>query len=232
LVRTAPDHRRLHSGFFLAGTAVAWVALESPLDWYSDNALQSAHMIQHVLIGLIAPPLWLLGLSPSMAARVARLPGVRRCAEPVAAQVLFAIVMIGWHVPGAYDLTLASEPVHIVEHVTFMAGGALFWWPIVAGTSQQLRWRLGPVAKVLYILAGTVPQDAVALVLIFSRTPFYAFYLTVPRSLAGIDPLADQTLAGIALLLAGKVSYLVAMLKLFTDWVARSRAEDAVSAPA
>ena len=185
-------------------------------------------MVQHILIGIIAPPLWLLGLSPSMATRVARLPGLRRCAEPVAAQVIFAVVMIGWHVPALYDLTLASEGVHIFEHLTFMVGGMLFWWPIVESTSEQLRWRLGPVAKVVYIIAGTVPQDTVSLVLIFSRTPFYNFYVTAPRTLAGLDAVTDQTLAGIALMVAGKISYLVAMMKLFVDWVARTRAADAL----
>ena len=186
-------------------------------------------MVQHILIGLIAPPLCLLGLSPSMAARFARLPGLRPCAEPVAAQLIFAIVMIGWHFPLLYDLTLASEGVHILEHLTFLAGGTLFWWPIVESTSAQLHWRLGPAAKVIYILAGTIPQDTVSLVLIFSRAPFYHFYVTAPRVVPGLDAVTDQTLAGIALLGAGKISYLVAMLKLFGDWVARTRAEDALA---
>lgn len=229
MARRSPDHRRRDTGYFVGGIAVAWLALESPIDWYSDFALQSVHMVQHVLLGLIAPPLWLLGLSPLMATRVARLPGVRQCAQPVAAQVIFALVMIGWHVPALYDLTLASESVHVFEHLTFMVGGMLFWWPVVASTSEQLEWRLGPVAKVVYLLAGTIPQDTVALVLIFSRVPFYHFYVIAPRVAGGIDALTDQTLAGIALLLTGKLSYLVAMLKLFADWVARTRAEDALA---
>jgi putative membrane protein len=230
LARNARDHQRHHTVYLVAGLAVAWLGLESPIDWYSDNALQSVHMAQHILIGLIAPPLWLLGLSPSMAANVARLPGLRRFAEPVWAQVMFAVVMIAWHVPALYDLTLGSEGIHIFEHFTFMVGGMLFWWPVVESTSEQLRWRLGPVAKVVYIIAGTVPQDTVSLVLIFSRTPFYHFYATAPRAVAGLDALTDQTLAGIALMVAGKISYLVAMLKLFVDWVARTRAENALAA--
>ena len=229
LARSSPDHRRSHTLYFAGGIGVAWLALESPLDWYSDNALQSVHMVQHILIGLIAPPLWLLGLSPRMAARVASFGGLRGLAEPLPAQLLFAAVMIGWHVPAAYDLTLRSEAVHVIEHLTFMAGGALFWWPVVSSTSEQLRWRLGPVAKVVYLILGTVPQDTVSLVLIFSRAPFYEFYRAVPRSVSGISPLTDQTLAGIALMAAGKLSYLVAMAKLFADWVARSRADDEVA---
>ena len=205
---------------------VAWAALESPLDWYGDHALQSAHMVQHVLIGLIAPPLWLLGLSASMAARLLRVPALRAIAEPVPAQLVMAAVMVGWHIPLLYDLTLASEVVHVFEHLTFMGAGVLFWWPVVDATSKQLRWRLGPVGKVVYLLAGTAAQDLVSLVLMFSRTPFYGFYRTVPHSVSGTDPLTDQTLAGIALFFAGKISYSVAMLKLFVDWVARSRAEE------
>ena len=226
LARNAPDHRPRHTFYFVVGTIVIWVALESPLDWYGDHALQSAHMVQHVLIGLIAPPLWLLGLSASMAARLLGRPRLRAFAEPVPAQIVMAVVMIAWHFPRLYDLTLASEAVHVFEHLTFIFAGVLFWSPVVDATSQRLRWRLGPVGKVVYLLAGTAAQDLVSLVLIFSRVPFYSFYRTVPHSVSGTDALTDQTLAGIALFFAGKISYAVAMLKLVVDWMARSRAQE------
>ena len=184
-------------------------------------------MLQHVLIGLVAPPLLLLALSPSMVALLLRLPGLRALTEPVPAQLLFALVMGAWHLPALYDLTLRSEPVHVFEHLTFIAGGALFWWPVVGVTSAAARWRLGEAGRVLYLLFGTVPADTVAVILMFSRAPFYSFYVQAPRLVPGVDPVTDQVLAGVVLMVVGKLSYLVAILEIFFRWLARARAEEA-----
>ena len=184
-------------------------------------------MLQHVLLGLVAPPLLLLALSPSMVALLLRLPGLRALTEPVPAQLLFALVMGAWHLPALYDLTVRSEPVHVFEHLTFIAGGSLFWWPVVGVTSAAARWRLGEAGRVLYLLFGTVPADTVAVILMFSRTPFYSFYVQAPRLVPGVDPVTDQVLGGVVLMVVGKLSYLVAILEIFFRWLARARAEEA-----
>ena len=185
-------------------------------------------MLQHVLIGLVAPPLLLLALSPSMVETLLRVPGLRSLTEPVPAQLLFALVMGAWHLPQLYELAVRSEPVHVFEHLTFIAGGVLFWWPVVGATSAAARWRLGEAGRVLYLLFGTVPADTVAVVLMFSRVPFYGFYVEAPRLVPGVDPLTDQVLAGVVLMAVGKLSYLVAILEIFFRWLARTRAEEAV----
>jgi cytochrome c oxidase assembly factor CtaG len=184
-------------------------------------------MLQHVLIGMIAPPLLLLALSPSMVATLLRLPGLRAATEPIPAQVAFALVMGAWHLPFLYDLAVRSEGVHVAEHLTFMAAGVLFWWPVVGATSAAATWRLGEVGRVLYLLFGTVPADTVAVILLFARSPFYPFYEQAPRLVPGIDPLTDQVLAGIVLMAVGKLSYLVAILEIFFRWLARARAAEA-----
>ena len=184
-------------------------------------------MLQHVLLGLVAPPLLLLALSPSMVATVLRLPGLRPLTEPVPAQLLFALVMGAWHLPPLYDLTVRSGPIHVFEHLTFIAGGVLFWWPVVGATSAAARWRLGEAGRVLYLLFGTVPADTVAVILMFSRAPFYIFYVQAPRLVLGLDPVTDQVLAGVVLMVVGKLSYLVAILEIFFRWLARTRAEEA-----
>ena len=224
----ARDRSRLQSAFFGLGVLVAWFALETPVDTIGDCCLQSVHMVQHILLGLIAPPLWLLGLTPASAARLTRLlPGLRTITEPLPAQVIFAVLMLGWHLPVLYDATLASEPLHIVEHLTFMAGGTLFWWPVLIATSTTARWRLREAGKLVYLVVGTLPQDTVSLILIFSHQPYYEHYVRSARAIAGVDPLTDQTLAGIALMAAGKISFLVAGVKIFFDWMIRVRAEEA-----
>src|SRR5487761_663650 len=119
LARGTPDYRRRHSLYFALGLITIWAALESPLDTISDYYLDSVHMLQHVLLGFVAPPLMLLGLSPQMVGRLVRVPGVRAITEPVAAQVIAGLVMIGWHLPPLYNATLYSEPLHVVEHLSF-----------------------------------------------------------------------------------------------------------------
>src|SRR5438046_9493917 len=94
-------------------------------------------MLQHVLLAFVAPPLLLLGLSPGMVPRLARVPGVRQLTEPVPAQVIAAAVMIAWHLPPLYDATLANEGLHVFEHLTFIAGGLVLYWPIVEATSAH-----------------------------------------------------------------------------------------------
>ena len=231
LARSAADAGRRHTVYFLAGLATLWIALETPIDTSSDRYLDSVHMLQHVLLAFVAPPLMLLGLSTSMAARLATIPGVRAVTEPIPAQVLSAAVMIAWHLPPLYDATLYNEELHIVEHLMFIASGVLLFWPIVDSTSAQARWRMSPGAKLVYMLLATIPQDGVALALIFSREPFYEFYTRVPRLIDGFTPLIDQTIAGAVLMIFGKVTLAIAALVVFFRWFgAEGRADRAHAA--
>ena len=207
---------------YVLGVVVLWVALETPIDTLSDHYLQSVHMLQHVLLAIIAPPLMVLGLSPTMAAALARIPGVRQLTEPIPAQVIAAAVMIGWHLPPLYDAT-ENESIHIFEHLTFIASGVLFWWPVLDATAAQSRRQLGEVGRLAYLLIGTIPQDGVAIVLQFSRVPFYDFYRHVPMLVPGWDAVIDQNVAGTVLQLIGKTSYLVAAIVIFFRWVAREQ---------
>ena len=108
-----------------------------------------------------------------------------------------------------------------------MATGTLFWWPVISATSAQSHWRLSDAGRVLYLLFGTVPADTVSVILMFSRSPFYPFYVSAPRLLSGLDPLTDQVLAGVVLMAIGKLSSLVAILEIVFRWLARARADEA-----
>lgn len=187
--------------YFAAGLLVVWAALETPLDPLGDHYLQSAHMVQHMILVAVAPPLLLLGLTPAMASRLASVPGVRAITEPVPAMCLYAAGLIFWHIPPAYDLALSNQFVHIAEHLAFIGIGVIFWWPLIGATSSAARWPLSDGMKLIYIAAGSLPMMAVALPLQFSRTVFYATYAAAPRVLPGITPIFDQTIAG-ALMMA------------------------------
>ena len=220
------DAQRKHSLYFGLGLVTLWVALETPLDAISDHYLDSVHMLQHVLLGFVAPPLMLLGLSPQMVGRLVRLPGIRAVTEPVAAQVIAAVVMVGWHIPPLYDGTLYSEWLHVVEHITFIAAGLVLYWPMLEVTSAHARWQLSSGAKLLYMLVATLPQDGVALALIFSRVPFYEYYTHAPRLVASLTPLIDQTLAGAVLMTLGKATMAVAGLAVFLRWFGSDQRAD------
>ncbi|OLC25024.1 MAG: hypothetical protein AUG06_09940 [Actinobacteria bacterium 13_1_20CM_2_65_11] len=218
LARQVDDAQPKHTFYFGLGLVTLWAALETPIDTISDHYLDSIHMLQHVLLGFVAPPLMLLGLSRRMAGLLAGLPFVRAITEPIPAQVVAAGVMIGWHLPALYDATLRSESLHIVEHLTFIGAGLLLYWPILEATSAYARWKLSPGIKLLYMLAATLPQDGVALVLLFSRVPFYEFYVNAPRLVSGLTALIDQTLAGAVLMVLGKATMAVAALAVFFRW--------------
>jgi putative membrane protein len=226
LARQAPDAERKHTLYFFAGLFVVWFALETPIDTVSDRYLDSVHMLQHVLLAFVAPPLMLLGLSRQMVARIVRIPGVRPLMEPVPAQVISAVIMIGWHVPALYDATLRNEALHVLEHVMFVASGLFLYWPILDATSSHARWQMSPGARLVYMLLATLPQDGVALALLFSRQPFYEFYTSVPRLIAGFTPVIDQTIAGAVLMIFGKVTLAVAALVVFFRWFSAEQRED------
>ncbi len=159
LARRVDDAQPKHAFYYGLGVLTLWVALETPIDTISDHYLDSVHMLQHVMLGFVAPPLMILGLSPKMAALVVRVPFVRAVTEPIPAQVAAAAVMIGWHLPALYDATLHSESLHVLEHLTFIAAGLVLYWPILEATSAQAHWELSPAMKLLYMLAATLPQD-------------------------------------------------------------------------
>jgi putative membrane protein len=232
LARDAGDARSRHTVYFLTGLFVLWIALETPIDTISDYYLDSVHMLQHVLLAFVAPPLMLLGLSPRMAGRLVALPGVRALTEPVPAQVIAGALMVGWHVPPLYDAALHSESLHVLEHVMFVASGIVLYWPLVDSTAAHARWTMSPGARLVYILLATLPQDLVALALIFSRVPFYEFYTHAPRLVVGMSPLIDQTVAGAVLMIAGKLTLGLAAAVVFFRWFDAEHREDEAQAAA
>jgi putative membrane protein len=149
LARRVDDAQPKHTFYFGLGLLTLWVALETPIDTISDHYLDSVHMLQHVLLGFVAPPLMLLGLSPRMAGWLARIPFVVAITEPIAAQVIAAAVMVAWHLPSLYDATLHTESLHVIEHLTFIGSGLVLYWPILEATSAHARWRLSPGFKLL-----------------------------------------------------------------------------------
>src|SRR5207248_2038968 len=138
LARGASDAQPRHTVYLLAGLATLWIALESPIDTMSDRYLDSVHMLQHVLLGFVAPPLLLLSLSREMVSRIVRAPGVRPLTEPAQAQVIAAAVVI--------DQTIAGAVLMIFGKVTMaVAALAIFfrWFGAEHGSDRGIESRLG-----------------------------------------------------------------------------------------
>lgn len=220
---------RTRAACFFAGVAVLALALMSPLDALGDDYLFSAHMVQHMLIAIVAPPLLLLGMPEGLFEPLRRWPrllqALRWLGNPIVAFGLFNANLWLWHVPSLYDATLANENVHVFEHLTFIVTGVLFWLPIVG--PARLVPRLARGADVLYLFLACQPMVALGALLTFAATPFYAPYVAAPR-LWGTTPLGDQQLGGLIMWMPTNIPYLIGLSVLFFRWVGeRDQAERA-----
>jgi len=201
---------------FSLGVAVAAVALVSPLDTAGDEYLLSAHMLQHVLIGDVAPALLVVAvrgplaffLLPCSALRVlARGRVLRRVLagllRPSVSFGVWALAIGLWHIPAAYDYVLTHPLAHDFEHLTFMLGGVLVWVQLV---DPARRRALGRPGRLAFAACMFVAAAALANLLLVYATPLYPSYARIPDRLFGLSPLEDQQLAGLVMLVEQALS--------------------------
>ncbi len=222
-----PPPGRARVAAFLGGTLILAGSVLGPLAGWAEHAALSAHMVQHLLLILVVPLLWLRGLPPGLVAPLARTPVVGRAGwwltRPLAALAIASAVQVVWHLPLAFDAALRVERLHALEHVTFLASGLLLWWP-VAGPAPE--WpRPGPPAQLLYLFLATIPMMAIAAPITLAEDLLYPFYATA----GGAWPLAprlDQELAGVLMWVGGTFGYLVAGTVVFFRWAGPEARED------
>ena len=213
---------------FLLGLFVIAVALQSGIERY-DTTLFSIHMIQHLLLMLLAAPLLLLGAPITQILRVAS-PTVRRrvllpflhsspmifLSHPVTAWLGFTVVLWGTHFSPLFDVALENRPVHQLEHVLYIASALLFWFPIV-GADPGPR-RLAFPARGLYLLLQMPPSSFLAMAVLFAPAPLYNHYATL-GSPYGVSALADQQAAAGIMWLVSDVTFIVAILLVIGAWM-------------
>ncbi len=216
----------------MAGLASILLALTSPLDALSALLLQ-AHMTQHLLLMVVAPPLlWmgapvapmLLGLPRRVRRKVTRalaVPQVRQLshvlADPVVSWAAFVIAFWAWHVPALYDLALRSDVWHHVEHACFFVTALLFWRPVILpwpARSPWPRWAMIP-----YLALADLQNSALAAILTFSDHVLYPTYAAVPR-IWGLSALEDQAIAGVLMWVPGSLVFLLPVLWLVATGLA------------
>ena len=210
---------------FLGGLTVIAVSLESSLDALAGERL-SAHMVQHQLLMMLAPPLLWLGapVAPMLrglprgirrlAATALASPPVRRIADviarPAVGWIAFALAFWVWHLQWLYELALTSHAWHHVEHACFFATAMLFWRPVIRpwpGRWSWPRWTMIP-----YLLLADVQNTVLAAILTFSDRLIYPAYAAV--SGGGASVLDDQATAGVIMWLPGSLVFLVAAMYL------------------
>lgn len=205
---------------FLGGLGFIFLALNGPLHDLSDSQLFSAHMVQHLVLTLIAPPLLLAGTPGWMLRPLLRIPGVpalgATMTRPLFACSMFNAVFAAWHLPVLYEWALRSHNVHILAHLLFMVTAMLLWWPVLSPVSD---WpRLPPPAQLLYLLLSGIPMALVAALITLSDDVLYRFYKDAPLQW-GLSPLADQRLGGVIMWVPGTLVFLVAMTIVYFRWV-------------
>src|SRR5215510_13345505 len=207
---------------FQAGLLTLFLALASPLHPLAELLLQF-HMIQHLLLMMVVPPLlWLgapvlpllrglprpvlqYGLSPFFSS-----PGLQRLGHflthPIVCLVAFTVDTVAWHLPSLYELALRSEFWHEVQHTCFLSTGLLFWWPVVQPWPSRLRWPRWTIIP--YLLFADIQNTALSAFLIFSERVLYPSYTGASR-LWGISALDDQAAAGAIMWVPGSMIFLV-----------------------
>jgi putative membrane protein len=203
---------------FSLGLLVFFLALTGPIHDLSDSYLFSVHMVQHLIITVIAPPLVLLGVPGWMIRAPLRWPIVGRLTRfltraPVAF-LLFNLTLAIWHIPSLYNNTLLVLRVHILEHLLFIATAFLAWWPILSPIPEM---RLRPPLQVLYLVLLTLPMKALGALITMAGGVLYPAYALAPR-VFGLGAYDDQKLGGIIMWVPSGFLFWTAAAIVFYRW--------------
>lgn len=213
---------------FAAGVAALAAVLLSPLDGAADGLL-TAHMIQHIVLMMVAPSLIVLArpgamLLWSLPRPFRRLAGrvlhwrlssslLTWLQTPQVAAIVFVLAFIVWHLPGIYQLANRNEAVHAAEHLSFLAVGLLFWAAVLAP-----RRHTDHAQRILGVVSAALGTGMPAALLILAQRPLYGTDAAVTASW-GLSPLQDQQLAGLLMWIPMELAFLGVAAWLFATWI-------------
>jgi putative membrane protein len=216
---------------FLGGAVCVLVALQSGVDSFDDQLL-TAHMVQHLMLLEVAPLLLMAG-RPSLlvlrAARVSQRPRLagglarlRPATTPVGCLTVFSLIVVLSHLPAFYDATLRDPALHDFEHVAYVAGGLLLWWPILDGDPSP-RGRLDGFGRLVYMIAAMVPMALIGAYLNRHTSLVYSGYGPPARAL-GVSALTAQQQAGALMwVVGGSVMVVVGLWQATATMLAEER---------
>jgi len=216
---------------FFSGLILLFLILNGPLHDLSDFYLFSGHMVQHLIMELIVPPLLIAG-TPGWMLR----PGLgwpvigalaRRITTPIMAFAIFNVTLSFWHIPALYNTALLHHNVHILQHVTFLVASVLMWWPLMSSLPELPR--LSYPGQMLYCFLMTLPMSIVAIYIAMADTVLYPLYASSPR-LWGITPKMDQLIGGLIMWIPGGLFFYGVMTVVFFRWQRQGAAGDGAEA--
>jgi cytochrome c oxidase assembly factor CtaG len=218
-------------GWWYGGLAVACLALVSPIDAYADVSFAD-HMVQHLLLTVLVPPLLALGAPIALALRALPPERARQLTAALRSPILHALTnpFVGWavlvavfwlvHESPLFDAALRSGSWHSVEHAVWLGAALIYWWPIV-GVDPMPRSVSHPV-RLLSLLLLMPAMSFLALAIYAASAPVYATYASLPPPW-GLDALASQREAAVIMWIGGTLAIVVAMMFVAADW---KRSED------
>ena len=227
---------------YLGGLAAIALALLSPIDTFG-GWLFTLHMLQHQLLAMVAAPLLLLGNPVPVALwalprrRRRALGGALAGGRPLGwlvraltwmpvAWATYMVVLVGWHLPPAFEAALADPRVHDAQHLSFFLAGLLFWWPVV-NPAPRLRGHVAYGLRIVYVLAGLVVPMVPVMSMVLVDRLLYRHYESVPR-LWGLTPLQDQQTGWVTMAVIDNLAYGIAFFALLSRAFRREeRQEDA-----
>ena len=227
---------RIAAGF--GGLVALAFALGPPLDGWAASDL-AAHMLQHVVLLAVAPPLLLLGYVPAvvvsalpatsrqrvteLAGRVARAVRAQPPLYQAAGAIALQTVVLGvWHLPRLYDAAAAGNALHALEHASFLAAGCVFWWCVTELGSES-----GAAWAVVCLFLASLPATLLGALMTLSTAPWYPYYTAG----TGAHALTRQQLAGVVMWAVGGMVYVVSAAALFATWLARMEQSAPARAP-
>lgn len=207
---------------FAGSLLVLLGSLNGPLHDLSDEYLFSAHMVQHLVLTLLFPPLFLYGLPADLVRTVIRPAWLRRVGvvlvRPVAAAAIFSGPIILWHMPPFYEAAMRHHGLHIVQHLVFLATAVVMWWPVLSPVPELPR--ASYPGQMLYLFLLGIPMSIVGAMITLADAPLYPFYAAAPR-VWGLTPLQDQQIGGLIMWVPGGLVFWAAMTVVWFRWARR-----------
>ena len=214
--------------YFCLGVLVLCLSLVSPIDPLGDEYLFSAHMLQHLLLILIVPPLLIAGLTPERVSSWLQNRLIHHSEKvltrPSVAWSANMLMMAVWHIPALYNAANAVTAVHVFEHLTFLVTGCMFWWPIFSPLEEE---RMQPGKAIVYLFAAAVISTVLGILITFLPVGHYKPYLHpedelgalhLVRDVWGVSAVEDEKLAGLLMWVPGCSMYFGVILLELGRW--------------
>ena len=212
---------------FVSGLVILWVVSDWPIHDIAEESLFMFHMLEHMVIGLVVPPLLLLG-TPRWLGRMVLggkwvLPAMRQLARPVPAFFLFNILIVGIHWPQMVELMVRNNVAHFAIHAVFFLAAINAWLPVFSPIPEIPR--MASPVRMLYLFLHSLGPTVPASFLTFGTEPIYEWYRTTPKPW-GLDAITDQTLAGLVMKLGGGLVLWTIIAILWFRWYAEEQKWD------